>query len=119
MTILIDQLVWGKVTVQGKTYGDIVITNKTVKPWDWNIDGTRHKPGITIKAVDHFIKAGCTDVILTEGMHRQLQVPKNTIEYLQDNGIHVLVLSSENGVPKYNDMIKNNCKVGMLLHTTC
>ena len=58
-------------------------------------------------------------VILTRGVHRQLQVMPDTVALLESAGIEVRVLQTEEAVAAYNALVAEGRRVGALVHSTC
>lgn len=108
---------------------DILIWFDGCIKWDWKNRKTfcnRHNPGISKKAVQFLKKKGCEIIILSKGYGDPsfktpgiLQTQNSVITYLKTKDIEVYHLKSEYSVKKYNELIQDNKKVGMLLHSTC
>jgi len=88
------------------------------RAWDWGETGTSHVPGIQIADVDELLAQGSETVVLSRGVHERLQVPEETLAYLDAHGIETHVLQTEEAVERYNELRKDQ-KVGGLFHSTC
>ena len=127
---------WGyvKITFNGeeKTYKDAIIKPDSVKEWNWTEDDTRHKSGITVKAItQNGLNNGLDVVILSRGRGLQkgpdrtpkLQTTKAKayLNSLKNKGkieeLHVL--PTVQAIDQYSKSREAGKKVGMLLHTTC
>lgn len=120
--ITIVSFSWGKVVTRCRNqapeiWKDCVITSDAVSEWNWRLDGTRHHPGITIRAYD-MIKHNKV-VILTTGVYDKLEITPELQEMIKDRP-HTYILNSETAVKKYIELCqKGETSIGMLLHSTC
>ena len=119
---LISHFEWGKVIVDfgGSQYAfkDCKLSPKGPQEWDWKEFETKHVPGIQIEDLQSIIKDSDI-IILSRGVDLMLQTPVETIDYLKQLGKEVYVLQSEEAVKRYNELAKQQKKVGILLHSTC
>lgn len=88
------------------------------REWNWRETGTSHQPGIQIADVKELLKRGAKVVILSRGMAQCLQVPRETLEFLQDRQVSAHVLPTPEAVETYNKLAEKEA-VGGLFHTTC
>ncbi len=80
--------------------------------------GTSHVPGIQPADLEELLEHGAQQVILSRGMLRALQVRDDTLEMLEDRGIPVQVLPTNQAVEHYNELAEDT-PVGALIHSTC
>lgn len=113
-------LSWGRVEVEGreKPHKDVKLFPGGSREWDWNETGTSHVPGIQPADVEELLEKGAREVVLSRGMNGRLQVPPETVEWLQDRGVPVHVEKTENAVALYNELRERKA-VGGLIHSTC
>jgi hypothetical protein len=112
-------LSWGRMEVEGLGVGkDFKLFPGGGRLWDWSLSGTQHEPGILRRDVDDLINNGATVVVLSQGMELLLQVPRSTIEYLEERSIVVHVAGTNEAVAIYNDLVGTTA-VGGLFHSTC
>lgn len=114
----ITHLSWGRLEIDGKVYKDAKLYPGGVREWNWNETGTRHIPGIQPGDVQELIVLKVQVVILSKGYHQDLHTQKETLKILEDNGIEVHQLQTEEAVRLYNQ-IRIEKKVGALIHSTC
>ncbi len=88
------------------------------RAWDWNETGTRHRPGIQPADVTELLEHGARVLVLSKGMLGQLQVAPETLALLEQRGVGVHVLRSQEAVEHYN-ALRNEVPVGGLFHSTC
>ena len=116
----ISHLSWGRVEVEGhppfKGAGQIFPGG--AREWDWRETGTRHAPGIQPADIRELIEHGARAVVLSSGIWQRLQVCRETLKLLAENGIQVEVLQTEAAVERFN-MLRENMPVGGLFHSTC
>jgi len=115
----IEDISWGTTRVEGgKSYKDVKLFPGGSREWNWNETGTSHSPGIQPADVEELIEHGASTVILSRGMARRLQVQDSTLDWLDDQGIEVEVLPTEDAVEEYNRRTESE-PVGALIHSTC
>ncbi len=116
----VEGLTWGSVRVEGfGSFRDAKLWPGGARGWDWDETGTSHAPGVQIQDVDEIVEEGARYVILSKGQNERLQVKPQTIEWLQEHGVEVQVLESNNAVERYNDLARQGEPVGALIHSTC
>jgi len=116
----IEHIEWGRITVTGVGPGkDFKLFPGGARAWDWNECGTRHVPGIQPAAVEELLAAGADTVVLTRGMWRALQTPRETLERLERAGVAVEVLETREAAERYNGLVDSGVAVGGLFHSTC
>ncbi len=117
----IENASWGKVEVEGfeKTFKDVKLYPGGAREWDWNETGTRHDPGIQTEDLRELTEHGAERVILSQGYWKRLKVPESTRSYLQERSIELEVLPTGKAVERYNEALKEEEKVGALIHSTC
>jgi hypothetical protein len=117
--IQIDAFEEGCITVGGDTFKDVIIFPGSVQGWNWHTCGTRHKPGITAKAVQVLIDADCKIVVLGIGVDEMLQVSDGALALLKLHQIDVRRENSRIAWKTFNQLARNNQMVGALIHSTC
>lgn len=116
--LLVVKLKWGEVTLSnGQRFRDVILTPNSAKSWNWNLDGTRHDPGVTCTAVEQLID--CDKIIISQGMNQVLKTKSATIQYLIDTSKKYDICQSELAVERYNKAVLAGENVGLLLHSTC
>ncbi len=125
---LITHLSWGKVVVKDDAgeheYRDCMITPESSQAWDWRDTGTRHTPGILVADLKRKIdKKEFIDtaeiIILSSGMQNMLHIDDATIGFLEKLGKKYYVKQTEEAVKLYNQLVHENEKVGIFIHSTC
>ncbi len=113
-------LVWGEIEIEGAgRVKDAVLFPGGGGPWDWNVTGTRHSPGIQPADVEPLLAAGATSVVLSRGQHLVLEVMPETESYLAERGADVHIAETREAVRVYNLLADAGVRVGALLHSTC
>ena len=111
---------WGSVDVQDLgTVRDAKVFPGGARAWDWRETGTQHVPGIQVADVLELVEAGATHVVLSEGVHRRLQVMPETLAWLAERGVEVIVLQTQAAVAAYNRHVEAGTAVAALIHSTC
>jgi len=112
----VTNMVWGEVTASdGNKYKDCIVRYDGSRIWNWNHDGTRHDPGITVKAIQNIMD--CDVIILSRGYQLVLKVTPEALAVLKSRTHHIC--QSQEAVILYNKLAKSGIRVGMLLHSTC
>ena len=85
---------WGKLEVEGQAepYKDAKVFPGGSCEWNWRETQTSHKPGIQIADVRELLEHGAKVVVLSRGMAECLHVPRETLEFLEQQQISVHVL---------------------------
>ena len=115
----IASLSWGRIDVEGHgTFKDAKVWPGGARSWEWDETGTRHDPGVQPADVEELLEHGAEVVVLAKGMQERLGVKRETIEALEEAGVEVKVLPTDEAARVYNDLA-DRVKVGGLFHTTC
>jgi hypothetical protein len=112
-------LAWGEIEVEGAgTFRDAKVFPGGARQWDWRETGTEHSPGIQPADVSELLDHGATTIVLSQGMLKRLRVCPETLELLDQQGVRVHVLPTEEAVGLYNKLRETE-RVAGLFHTTC
>lgn len=116
----ITHLSWGRIDVEGRahTLKDAKLFPGGAREWDWNETGTRHVPGIQPSDVTELLERGVQVVVLSRGMYRRLRVCPETLRLLEERGVTVHVLQTEEAAALYNELA-GELPAGGLFHSTC
>lgn len=116
----VTRLSWGRVEVegQGAAFRDAKLYPGGSREWDWNETGTRHVPGIGPADVEELLERGAEVVVLSRGFHGRLGTREETLRMLEERGVAVHVLGTEEAVGLYNEL-REGARVGALIHSTC
>jgi hypothetical protein len=116
----ITRLSWGVLNVEGyeNSFKDAKLYPGGAREWDWTETGTRHDPGIQPADVEELLTHGATVVVLSKGINRRLQIMPETRQWLEDRGVGLYVLQTEEAVQRYNELREDKA-VGALIHSTC
>ena len=120
---LISQPAWGRMEV---AIGDQVFRFKDCKvwpggavEWNWNDTGTQHEPGIQPTDVEELLAQDVEVVVLARGVFSRLNVCPETEAVLRGHGIEIHALDTREAVVIFNDLVRQERKVGGLFHSTC
>ncbi|TAH35412.1 MAG: hypothetical protein EYC70_13205 [Planctomycetota bacterium] len=109
---------WGRLEADGRAFKDAKLYPGGARAWDWSETGTHHEPGIQVADVRELVENGAKQVVLSRGVHRRLQVPAETLRWLEQNGVRCEVLPTPEAVARYN-AIRLLAPTGGLFHSTC
>jgi hypothetical protein len=116
----IKDVSWGRLEVEGEPepYKDAKLFPGGSREWNWRETGTEHSPGIQLADVQELLDRGATILVLSRGMKKCLEVPRETLEFLKQKQIESHVLPTAEAVQLYNRLAEKE-PVGGLFHTTC
>jgi hypothetical protein len=116
----IKDVSWGRLEVEGEAepYKDAKLFPGGSREWNWRETGTEHSPGIQPADVQELLDRGATVIVLSRGMKKCLEVPRETLEFLKQKQIEAHVLPTAEAVQVYNQLVEKE-RVGGLFHTTC
>lgn len=116
----IQALAWGRVEVDGaeSAYKDAKLFPGGSRPWDWNETGTSHVPGVQPADLEELLEHGAEVVVLSRGQLGALQVPDDTLAWLEERGVEAHVLRTGKAVERYNRLAGER-PAGALIHSTC
>lgn len=117
----IMRLTWGSIIVEGKdkVYKDVKLFPGESREWNWNETGTHHHPGIQPADVHELIEVGVEAIVLAQGHQQRLEIQRETLDLLREEGVTVYIEETERAVTTYNNLVKENKLVGALIHSTC
>jgi hypothetical protein len=118
---LVTHLSWGCLQVEGwdGQFKDAKLFPGGAREWDWSETGTSHESGIQPADVEELLDRGATVVVLSKGFRERLQVCRETLRKLEERKVPVYVEQTGEAVRLYNELSKENEKVGALVHSTC
>ncbi len=115
----ITRLSWGHLEIEGaRTFKDAKLYPGGAREWDWRETGTHHLPGIQPADVAELLDHGAEVVVLSKGILERLRVCPETLAMLEERGIAVQVLQTEQAVARYIELSRR-APVGGLFHSTC
>jgi hypothetical protein len=110
---------WGNLEVEGQgTFKDAKLWPGGARDWNWNENGTDHRPGIQPGDVQELVDHGAQVIILSQGRRKALKVPDATVEAARAAGAEVKVLPTDKAIEEYNRLAQDK-RVGALIHSTC
>ncbi len=111
---------WGKMEIETLGSGrDFKLWPGGGRPWDWNETGTEHSPGIQMADVQEVVEHGCRIIILSRGRYLRLKTMQETLAFLEEKGIEIIIKETKKGVKIYNEYAERHALVGGLFHSTC
>ncbi len=118
---MIEKVSFGKIVIDGKEYGDVIIIANKVFERDRSIAkkefGTSHR--IASEEIE-MLKSEDPDVIIIgTGIYGELKVTEEDIAKLEETGVKVIVKYTKEAAEEINKFLKAGKKVNALLHSTC
>lgn len=111
----IESYSFGMITVDGKTYSsDVIILPGGVRTGWWRKEGHRlHKEDL-----EEVIAAKPTVLVIGTGNVGLMKVPQDTLNYLAQHDIRVLVEPTAAACQRYNELAEAE-QAAAALHLTC
>ena len=103
---------------RAEPYKDAKLFPGGSREWNWRETGTNHVPGIQQSDVQELLDRGAKIVVLSRGMKECLEVPRETLAFLEGRQIPAHVLPTVDAAKLYNQLAEKE-PVGGLFHTTC
>ncbi|KAL2861009.1 uncharacterized protein BJX67DRAFT_386102 [Aspergillus lucknowensis] len=69
--------------------------------WDWCETQTKLETGIQVTDVEELVQNGATTVVISRGLKNELQIQAETLRYLAERDITVLVANTQRAVELY------------------
>ncbi len=111
---MIDHYSFGSITIDGKNYShDVIVSGSKVKSW-WR--ATSHE--VTINDLDPILEEKPKLIVFGTGAAGVMKVLQETIEYLENQKIRILISKSAEAVKQFNQHLKETGVVGAF-HLTC
>lgn len=113
---MIEHYEFGHIVIDGKGYSsDVIIYPDHVDSEWWREEGHRLSPADLWEVV----QAKPEILVVGTGYSGLMEVPRETIRYLEENGIKVLVYQTREAWKVYNQLLREGKKVVAALHLTC
>lgn len=126
----IEHAEWGEIHVANicdpttiTVYKDAMIWSNGSVSWNWTNCGTKHCPGVTVKAMQQLLELNGpyknSTIIISKGFENKLQVTAELLLWLNNNDLMYKILNSMDAIKLYNQMVFEGKSVCMLIHSTC
>lgn len=107
---------FGRIAVADKTYtSDVIIAPERVIDAWWRKEGHN----LQIEDLDDIVNAKPDMLIIGTGYYGRMQVPDETKQYLEEQGIKVLQAKTPDAVTEFNQLQKEYARIVAALHLTC
>ena len=107
---------FGKITIDGEVYtSDVIIMPESVNDNWWREEG--HK--LSISDLNKVVAARPDIVVIGTGYYGRMQVPLETKQYLEEQGIKVVQAKTRDAVSEFNQLQKEYARIVAALHLTC
>jgi hypothetical protein len=110
---------WGRITVAGRTYKDVMLWPGGAAEWDWTRTRTSHGGGVEAADVRTLLERGAGHVVLSLGRQRRLTIHRDAIALLDDRAVSYDVLDTVDAIARYEERRAAGVAVAALIHTTC
>jgi tRNA (pseudouridine54-N1)-methyltransferase len=111
---------FGKVVIDGRTYGDVLIVNNEVVPRNKGflrrVFGTSHK--ISEEEIERLLEGDVEVIVIGTGQSGVLFVDSQIIEKIKSANVELVVAKTPEAIKLFNSLAKEK-KVNALIHTTC
>lgn len=120
---LITSLAWGQIEVtigeQIYHFKDCKIWPGGARAWNWEETGTEHSPGIQPADIADVLEHDVEVIVLTRGVLGRLGVSAETETLLRERGTPYHIENTKQAVTLFNDLAKQEKRVGGVFHSTC
>jgi hypothetical protein len=107
---------FGRIAIADKTYtSDVIIAPEQVIDSWWRKQG--HK--LQVEDLDDIVNAKPDLLIIGTGYYGRMQVPVETKQYLEEQGIKVHQAKTRDAVAEFNQLQKEYARIVAALHLTC
>ena len=112
----ISEYKFGKIAIENRTYtSDVIISPEQVIDSWWRKQGHN----LDVADLDDIVKAKPDMLIIGTGYYGRMQVPDETRQYLQEQGIKVRQAKTGDAVAEFNALQKECARIVAALHLTC
>lgn len=112
----ISEYTFGKIVVDGQTYtSDVIITPEQVIDSWWRKQGHRLDKDDLEKIID----ANPDCLLVGTGYYGRMDVPQETIQYLQSKNIQIEYAPTKDAISELNQLQKRCARIVAALHLTC
>ena len=107
---------FGNIDINGHSYhADVIITpDKVIDTW-WRKQGHN----LQIDDLDEILKKEPEILIIGTGFYGRMQVPAETLKFLEQRGIQARIAKTSEAVTDFNELQKKYAKIVAALHLTC
>ena len=107
---------FGKITIDGKTYtSDVIIAPDRVFDAWWRKQGH----SLAIEDLEQALREKPQILVIGTGYYGRMQLPEETRQYLQDQGIALREAKTRDAVLEFNELQKEYARIVAALHLTC
>ena len=104
---------FGEIVIDGQTYHhDVIIFKEKILDW-WRAESHN----VSINDADKITQLKPQTIIFGTGESGVMRVPRETLDFLKQQGIEVILLRTGEAYQKYNEMSEG--EVAAALHLTC
>jgi hypothetical protein len=112
---MIEKYSFGRFSFDGKDYtSDVIIHGDSVTPW-WRVTGH----SVAREDIGKLVAAKPAVVVIGTGASGLMTVPPDTRQFIEDNGIQVIVEETAKAVETFNELQASGTDVAIAMHLTC
>ena len=107
---------FGHIEIDGIDYrSDVIVSNESVQ------DNWRRKEGhvLGIQDLDKVLLAEPDVIIIGSGYYARMDVPRETLEYLENMGVRLEIAKTSDAIELFNELQKSYSRIVAALHLTC
>jgi hypothetical protein len=112
---MIDSYTFGKFVIRGREYNsNVILIGKTVKP-------ARHLPNheLSLNDFTEIVEHKPDYCVIGTGASGVMPVPEDIKEFIESNGIKVIIEKTGDACETYNSLLKEGKKAAGFFHNTC
>jgi hypothetical protein len=112
---MIERYSFGRFSFCGKDYtSDVIIRGASVTSW-WRIAGH----SVAREDIETLVGKKPAVIVIGTGANGLMRVPQETQQYMENNGIQVIVEDTAKAVKTFNRLQAGGKDVAIAMHLTC
>ena len=113
---LIEEYSFGRIKIGGRVYTrDVIIFPDKVYPNWWRKEGH----SLCVEDLEIVLKRKPRVLVIGTGYYGVMRIPSDVVNYLERQGINVIVKDTRRAVEVYNELVGKGEDVAAALHLTC
>ncbi len=113
---IVEEYSFGRIKVSGKVFSrDLIIFVDEIYPNWWRKEGH----SLCVEDLKVLLRKKPDILIIGTGYYGVMKVPQNVIEFLEKQGMRVIVENTQKAVETYNKLVSEGKNVAAAFHLTC
>lgn len=113
--MMIDSYSFGRIVIDGRTYNSDVIVHGDGVEANWY---RKEGHSLCVQDLGRILPLKPSILIIGTGHSGAMDVPQETLQFVESKGIQVVVLQTKEACKRFNELAKSH-RVVAALHLTC